>query len=72
MSWEYRVMNIDGQHAIHEVHYEGDDRAMPKAYSIHPAYPRGEDLADLQEDVQRYLEALTLPVLIPGDFPRSE
>ena len=69
MSWEYRVMKVDGQHAIHEVHYEGDDRAMPKTYSIHPTYPRGEDLADLREDIQRYLEALTLPVLIPGDFP---
>ena len=72
MSWEYRVMNADGQYAIHEVHYEGDDRARPKSYSMHPTYPRGEALADLQEDIQRYLEALTLPVLTADDFPRSE
>ena len=72
MSWEYRVMNVDGQHAIHEVHYEGNDRAKPKTYSMNPTFPRGEDLADLQEDIQRYFEALTLPVLTPGDFARSE
>lgn len=72
MSWEYRIVHVDGRYAIHEVFYEGDDRSKPRSCSMNPVYPRGEDLVELQEDTRRYLEAMDLPVLTPADFPRWE
>jgi hypothetical protein len=36
MSWEYRVMNRDGELAIYEVYY-GDDETV-KGYSAEPAF----------------------------------
>lgn len=68
MSWQYRVMRIDGQLAIHEVHYDGNDINRPKSYSEFPTYPRGESLDDLFQDFLLYKEALNMPVLLPEDF----
>ena len=67
MAWQYRVMDIEGQHAIYEVHY--DTSLSPIRYSSIPTYPRGEQLSDLAADLALYREALTLPVLRPEDFP---
>lgn len=68
MGWRYRVIKIDGQHAIYEVHYD-DTSNLPRSYSAAPTYPRGEELSDLAEDFLLYQEALALPVLTPEDFP---
>jgi hypothetical protein len=68
MVWQYRVMKIDGQHAIYEVHYD-DELLAPSSYSAVPTYPRGEELSDLAADLLLYQEALSLPVLSPEDFP---
>lgn len=68
MSWQYRVMKVDGQHAIHEVYYDGNDISRPKSYSETPTYPRGENLDDLAQDFVLYQEALKMPVLTPEDF----
>ena len=66
MTWQYRVVNVDGQHAIYEVHY--DQSLSPRYYSSIPTYPRGEQLSDLAADLTLYTEALNLPVLSPEDF----
>jgi hypothetical protein len=68
MVWQYRVMKIDGQYAIHEVHYDDELLAL-SSYSAVPTYPRGEDFGDLAADLILYQEALSLPALTPEDFP---
>lgn len=70
MTWQYRVMNISGQHAIHEVYYYGEDSSLLKGYSVHPAYPHGDSLEELIGDLCLYKEALDFPVLTPDDFSR--
>ncbi|PZQ26809.1 MAG: hypothetical protein DI562_14410 [Stenotrophomonas acidaminiphila] len=67
MTWQYRVVRVDGQHAIYEVYY--DKSLAPQYYSEAPTYPRGEQLSDLAADLVLYAEALSLPVLSPEDFP---
>lgn len=66
MSWNYRVIELDGQFAIHEVFYNaaGSIAGITEA----PVFPRGETLDDLAADISRYAEALSLPVLRAGDW----
>ena len=59
--WNYRVLNLQGYLTIHEVHYDAD--GTPKGCTERPAFPSGETLDELLEDIRRYSTALELPVL---------
>lgn len=69
MTWQYRVMRVNDQLTVHEVYY-GEDSSVLRAYSANPTYPRGCDIEELADDLIRYQEALSLPVLVPEDFNR--
>jgi hypothetical protein len=68
--WNYRVLRLAGQCAIHEVFY-GDD-GVPQGYTEGPVFPRGANLEELRQEAARYLRALEEPVLTPEQFRRSE
>lgn len=61
MSWNYRTVVADNQHAIYEVFYDSNDNAVSR--TLTPTYPRGESFEDLKEDFDRYSRALTDPIL---------
>ena len=67
MSWEYRVMVHDGEHAIYEVYYDDEDGRV-KGYTAVPKFPTGETLEELRSNCQLYLAALDKSVL-PHDDP---
>jgi len=60
-SWNYRVLRRSGYLTIHEVYYHADD--TPRTCTERPAFPSGETLEELQEDLLRYRTALELPIL---------
>ena len=62
MTWNYRVMNKDGEFAIYEVFYRADGSV--EGYTANPVHPRAECLEDLKEELQRYADALTKDVLV--------
>jgi hypothetical protein len=72
MTWNYRVVRTihseEESFAIYEVYYDDDGR--PEARTEEPAYPAGETLEGLQEDMQWYLSALSEPVLDDAIFQR--
>jgi hypothetical protein len=59
--WNYRVLRRQGYLTIHEVHYDAE--GTPNACTERPAFPSGETLDELREDIRRYSTALDLPVL---------
>lgn len=59
--WNWRVVNMDGWHAIHEVHYDASDN--PVACTERPSFSSGATLEELREDVKAYCTALERPVL---------
>ncbi|MHB8883027.1 MAG: hypothetical protein ACYC69_16150 [Thermodesulfovibrionales bacterium] len=61
MSWDYRVIQSGGAFTIHEVHY--NDQGDMTAVSEDPMGPSGETLEDLRDDMEYFLQALSLPVL---------
>ncbi|UXI66148.1 hypothetical protein [Tahibacter amnicola] len=61
MSWEYRVMNRNGDLAIYEVYYGENGRVA--GYSENPTNPRGETLEELRLDCELYVKALEKPIL---------
>lgn len=69
MSWNYRVMSLDGGKSfeIHEVYYKPD--GTPSAYTMNSVKPFGEDLRELRENLMWMLTALDKPVLTLQDFP---
>jgi hypothetical protein len=66
MSWNYRVIEQDGQFSIHEVFYNPDGSVAGVTET--PVFPRGETFDDLAADLSRYARALSLPVLRAGDW----
>lgn len=66
--WNYRMVDFGGYLTIHEVYY--DPNGVPRACTERPSFPSGETLAELQEDIQRYTNALELPVLPSEIFDR--
>jgi hypothetical protein len=77
-TWEYRVMRRvvkmpDGKDdeffGIFEVYYDEDGKTQgwTEAY----AYPLGETLEELQDDVAHFMKALQLPVLDYHAAPES-
>jgi hypothetical protein len=59
--WNYRVMQKDGQLAIHEVFYRGDGSVQ--GYTEDPVFPRAESVEQLVEELKRYAMALERPIL---------
>ena len=66
MHWNYRVIEQEGQLAIHEVFYNKDGTVA--GITETPVFPRGETIEDLAADISRYQEALSLSVLRSGDW----
>ena len=66
MPWNYRVIEQDGQFAIHEVFYNSDGSVAGVTET--PVFPRGETLDDLAADISRYSDALSQPALRIGDW----
>ena len=69
MSWNYRVMTLDGgkSYEIHEVYYNEDGK--PRAYTMNAVKPFGEDLRELRQDLMWMMKALDMPALTLQDFP---
>ncbi len=61
MTWNYRVVVKDGQYNIHEVYY--NDKGEPEFFTEDPVGPSGESFKELKNDLEYFLEALSLPVL---------
>ena len=61
MSWNYRVMQSDGELAIYEVYYDADGKVIGSSES--PVFPHGENLEELRADLAHYSEALSMEVL---------
>jgi hypothetical protein len=72
MSWNYRVMTLDGgqSYEIHEVYY--DSAGKPHTYTMNPVKPFGENLRELRQDLMWMLKSLDEPVLTLQDFPGLE
>ena len=72
MSWDYRVMTLDGgqSYEIHEVYY--DSAGAPMAYAMGAVKPFGEDLRELRQDLMWMMKALDEPILTLQDFPGLE
>jgi hypothetical protein len=61
MTWEYRVMERDGELAIYEVYY--DDDGGVQGYTENVAFPAGDTLEALRANCQLYVAALAKPIL---------
>jgi hypothetical protein len=61
MTWNYRVMEKDGELAIYEVFYRADGSI--EGHTEVPVFPRANSVGDLAEEIQRYAEALSRDVL---------
>lgn len=61
MTWNYRVIEDNGQFSIHEVYY--NDAGEITSVTEDPIAPGGETLEELQEDMAHYAEALKRHVL---------
>jgi len=70
IDWNYRILKADGYLQIHEVYY--DETGEPSACTDRCVSPCGEDIAELEEDVKKYVRALTLPVLDIKIFTRKK
>jgi hypothetical protein len=62
MTWNYRVMNKDGEFAIYEVFYRDDGSV--EGYTDSPVFPRADSASGLIEEFRRYTEALGHEVLM--------
>lgn len=70
MQWNYRVVRFTDSYnresyRIHEAYYQ-DDKVT--AISDEPIYPTGENISDLNDDIQRMLKAFDKPVLNYSDI----
>lgn len=74
MTWNYRIVRHhnggDIWFAIHEVYYEEDGK--PKMVSTSPVAPHGENLDDLQKDLEMQKAACKLPILDYTLFNRRD
>jgi len=61
VTWDYRIINTDGELAIHEVYY--DKKGRVTAYTAQSIALYGTTLEDLIEDMSWQQEALFHPVL---------
>ena len=71
MSWNYRMINKDGELAIYSVYYYDDGSIQ--GTSLNPDYPIGYDnIEDLREELERYSSALEKPILKYDDIVKKE
>ncbi len=63
MSWNYRVVKVDGVLAIHEVYDLGGQLFYTDAVPV-----MCNDNEDLNETYRMMGEALKLPIMTPEDF----
>jgi hypothetical protein len=61
MSWNYRVIENNGQYAVYEAYYRKNGSI--EAVSAEPCFPGGETLSGLRDDMRYYRAALSRPVL---------
>jgi hypothetical protein len=65
-TWNYRVLQHEGNFAIHEVYYED---GKPTSCTEDPVAPFGEDtVEELRRDMELMMRALNEPVLNYKDF----
>jgi len=67
MSWNYRVIEIDGVRGMHEVYYYDPDDKV-EFYTESPVRLLWEPSEDPQWILDKMKEALDKPVLTPKDF----
>ena len=60
MTWNYRVVNKNGNFGIYEVYY--DENGKANAWSQDPMDPYGESLEELKADLKRMMMALERPL----------
>lgn len=69
MTWNHRVIRTVHEHeilfGIHEVYYED---AIPYMVTVNPVGVVGETMEELKEEMNRFLIALTKPILEYSDF----
>ncbi|WP_093136208.1 hypothetical protein [Variovorax sp. OK605] len=61
MTWEYRVLDRDGELAIYEVHH--DEHGRVQGYGADPTFPAAATLEELRVNCDLYLAALDKPIL---------
>ena len=61
MTWDYRIINTDGELAIHEVYYDKKRRVL--AYTAEPIALYGTTLEELIDAMAWQREAFSHPVL---------
>ena len=61
MSWNYRVLNCNGELSIYEVYYSEDGTI--EGYSAAPTFPAAGTMEELRENCSQYLSALDKPTL---------
>lgn len=71
MSWNYRIMTLDGGKTfeIHEVYYTSGGK--PSSYTQNPISPVGDSITELMDDLTYMMEAFKKPILTPQDFPKD-
>ncbi len=61
MTWNYRVMNRQGELAIYEVYYAEDGTV--KGWSANPTFPAADNITELRVNCDLYFAALEEPVV---------
>ena len=61
MTWNYRVIEHDGQYAIYEAYYRKNGSI--EYVTEGACFPAGESLSGLRDDMRYYRAALSKPVL---------
>lgn len=70
MKWNYRTYkDKHGNFGFIEVYYREDGSISMYSDFIRP---HGENLNDLEEDLERMAEALNKPILFENDLPNGE
>jgi hypothetical protein len=69
-TWPYRVVHKHSRCAIHQVYYDEEGELWTCSEDL--AFPEGDSLQDLRQDLEQYRAALDLPALecadvVPGD-----
>jgi hypothetical protein len=69
MSWNYRIMTLDGGKTfeIHEVYYTSGGKLS--SYTENAISPTGDSITELMGDLTYMMEAFNKPILTPQDFP---
>ncbi len=75
-TWNYRVLERKDKktgekiYAIHEVY--SNDEGQPDGCTENDVAPMGESLEELKDDIEYYLRALKMPVLVYDSLEEAE